>query len=367
MATENDLKYMRMALELSVKGIGKVSPNPMVGAVLVKRGKVVGRGYHRASGSAHAEVNAIKSAGRNARGATMYVTLEPCCHTGKTGPCTEEIIKAGISKVIYASKDPNPFVSGKGARYLKRAGLKVSNGLLKSETQLLNDSYFGYFKNNRPYLIIKAAQTLDGKIATSNGDSKWITSSSALDYAHRLRSQVDAVIVGSGTLRKDNPSLTVRRVKGKNPYRIILSGSLSFSTELNLFSKNYDMKTIIATTSKKTEKKFSSLKHPPIIWNIKEDRNKRLNLKDLLVKANNFGIKSILVEGGAKVITSFINKNLVDKLILITAPRLLGNGISTIGNLNKKMMTDAIEFENQSFLPLGKDIAFIGYPKTRKK
>lgn len=352
-----------MALELSAKGIGKVNPNPMVGAVIVKNGKVVGKGYHRASGSAHAEVNAIKSAGKNSRGATMYVTLEPCCHTGKTGPCTDEIIKAGISQLIYASKDPNPFVSGKGARTLRRAGLKVSNGLLETEARLLNDSYFGFLKNNRPYLILKAAQTLDGRIATTSGDSKWISSSDALDYAHQLRSQVDAVIVGSGTLKKDNPSLTVRRVKGKNPYRIILSGSLSFSADLNLFKKNDDMKTIIATSAKRLPKKFSSLKHPPIIWNIKQDNNKMLNLNDLLEQAKKFGIKSILVEGGAKVITSFINKNLVDKLILITAPRLLGDGISTVGNLNKKLMRDSIQFENCSFLPLGKDIAFIGYPK----
>lgn len=361
---EKNIGFMKSAFQLAEKGRGKTNPNPLVGAVIVKNNKIIGSGYHKAVGKDHAEIMAIKSAGAKAKNATMYVSLEPCCHTGRTGPCTDAIIKSKIKKVVYASKDPDKRVAGKGAKILREAGLEVSNGILKKEAELLNDKYFGFHKNNRPFVIVKAAQTLDGRIATESGDSKWISGETALKYAHRLRADVDAVVVGSNTFKSDNPSLTVRNVKGKNPYRIVLTTSSKINSKSNLISNNNDDKTIIATSSKNIKKiKVAKNQKTPIIWEIKADKNNLLDLNDFLDKANQFGIKSILVEGGATLITSFVKQGLVDKLILITAPKIIGSGIDTIGNLETGLLNDALKFSHSHFEMLGKDSLFIGYPQ----
>ncbi len=337
----------------------------MVGAVIVKKGKIVSEGYHRRVGEAHAEQAALKKAGQNAAGATLFVNLEPCCHTGRTGPCTEAIIKAEIKRVVYSVKDPNPQVNGKGAKILKRAGVIVESGLLKKEALLLNDSYFGYHKNKRPFIILKTAQTLDGKIATITGDSNWISGPRSLKLAHRLRAEVDAVVVGMGTVRKDNPALTVRLAKGENPYRIVLSGSLEFPPRCRLLDNNSDYKTIVASTTKAIEK-FSRTKrgrHSLIYWSLRTDNDGLLDLHDFVTKADDFGFHSLLIEGGGRVATSFLKAGLVDKYIAIIAPLLLGSGVCAVGDIAVRRLTDAISFDRYSFQKNGTDNLFIGYPK----
>ena len=362
-----DKDYMRLALSLAEKGRGRTSPNPMVGAVLVKKGAIVGAGYHRAAGKEHAEIVAIKDAGKRARGATLYVTLEPCCHTGRTAPCSEAIIRAGIKRVIYAVKDPDKRVNGKGARQLKIAGVEVKCGLLRKEARRLNDQYFGYVENGRPYVIVTSAQTLDGRIATRTGDSKWISSPDSLKLAHRMRSEVDAVVVGMGTVRQDNPVLTVRRVKGKNPYRIVISTSLKFPRKCQLLDNNSDCKTIIASTGKAIEKFLRrKTKRNLIFWDVKQNSDGMIDVSDFIQKANDFGFRSLLIEGGAMLTTSFFRAGLVDKYVVFTAPIILGSGVNTIGDLNSHHINDGISLSSYSIHKSGNDCLIVGYPGKDK-
>ncbi len=361
MASENDLTYMRLAHMLAEKSRGKTSPNPLVGAVIVKNNRIVGRGYHKKAGSAHAEIVALKDAGEQARGATLYVNLEPCCHHGRTGPCTIQIVNSGINKVVISTKDPNPLVNGKGIRHLKKAGIEVVSGLLKKEAFKLNEVYFFYITTGRPFVTLKTAQTLDGRIATATGHSKWITGVKARKLAHQLRANNDAVAVGSGTVRSDDPQLTVRSVRGENPYRIIISRSAKLPSKLKLFKNNDDAKTILATTEKSAAKiKMKNL----IVWSVKEDKD-GLSLVDLLEKAGRFGITSLLVEGGGRLATSFIKAGLVDKHYLGIAPKIIGAGISAVGDLNIRTISKAVlfkdfEYDCETYAP---DVLFVGYPK----
>ena len=363
MAGKADEIYMQQALDLAEKGRGLTSPNPLVGAIVVKKNQIISEGYHRGPGKDHAEIVALKKAGKKAAGAILYVTLEPCCHTGRTGPCTDAIIKAGIKKVVTPLKDPNPLVNGRGLRVLKKAGVAVETGILKYKATFLNDAYFGYHKNKRPYVMLKTAQTLDGRIATVTGDSRWVSSPASLSYAHRLRAEIDAIVVGMGTVRQDNPALTVRLVKGKNPYRIVLSRSLNFPPRNQLLNKNTDYKTIVVTTEKAAVKFGNSRKGKNlIIWTVKTNRNGMLDLRDFLVKANKFGLQSLMVEGGGRLATSFWKNRLVDKYVLITTPKIIGNGIDSVGDLNIKKLSGAIRFKDVSTFHAGVDNIFVGYP-----
>ena len=363
MASNNDKEFMELALRLAERARGKTLPNPMVGAVIVKNGQIVGRGYHKGPGSAHAEVAAIKSAGVKTKGATIYVTLEPCCHSGRTAACTEAIKAAKIKKVIYACKDLNPIVNGKGARALRKAGLEVENGLMKNEAVRLNEVYFNILEKKRPFVTLKIAQTLDGRIATLNGDSKWITSQEARVFAHKLRSENEAVLVGLGTVKADNPSLTTRYLQGNNPYRIVVSESMEFPKSCKLIANNKDYKTIIATTKRSLAKYSKNKKTNGLtFWEINRSGKNRLNLADILQKAYAFGIHSILVEGGSLVATSFLKAKLVDKLVVITAPLFLGSGLNSIGNLEIGAIKNAIKFKNYSRFQCGTDQVFVGYP-----
>ena len=364
MADKNAEKYMTLALELARKGSGKTSPNPMVGAVIVKNGKIVGRGYHKKAGTPHAEIHAINEAGDKARGGTLYVTLEPCCHYGRTKPCADEIIRAGVSEVVYSMRDPNPLVCGRGANRLKKAGVKVSSGLLRYEAELLNEVYIKYIRTGIPFVILKSAQTLDGRIAATCGDSKWITGSKARKMGHQLRALCDAVAIGSGTAMTDNPELTVRMVKGKNPYRIILSHKADLPNTLKLFSENNDARTILATSAKNSNKiKAKNL----TVWSIREEAGK-LSLIDFLEKAGKFGITSIMVEGGATLATAFLKAGLVDKHYIFIAPKIIGRGIEAVGDLDIKKVSDGIEYKNVAVqTDLTPDILIVGYPQNKKR
>lgn len=364
MARQADLTYMQRALELARKGRFKTAPNPMVGAVIVKNGRIIGEGYHHRAGSAHAEIVALKSATGPVNGASLYVTLEPCNHTGRTGPCTEAIIDSGIDRVVFAATDPDPRVQGRGARRLRRAGIKVESGILREEATRLNEIYFGYLQLKRPYIVLKTAQTLDGRIATSTGDSQWISGPQSRRMAHELRAECDGVIVGAETVRRDNPALTVRHIKGPDPYRIILTASAQFPKKSRVLDINSDFRTIIATTAENVERFSKTLRGRKLIyWAVKTGRDHSLDIADLVRQANQFGLRSLLVEGGSRVSTSFLKARLVDKVVAFIAPKISGEGINAIGDLRIRRIADVVTLTNTETMTLGKDLVFVGYPK----
>ena len=364
MADKADEKYIEMALELAKKARGKTAPNPMVGAVVVKNNRIVGQGYHRKAGTAHAERIALNQARNLSKDSILYVTLEPCCHVGRTDPCTAAIINSGVKRVVYSIKDPNPMVNGCGIRCLKKAGIEVTGGVMAKEAKQLNEVYLKFITTGRPFVVLKMAQSIDGRIATSTGHSQWISGQDSLKFAHRLRAEYDAVVVGSGTVKADNPSLTVRLVKGNNPYRIIISRNLKFAGNISLFKNNDDCKTIIATSAKSADKlKIKNL----IIWKIEKNKENKngLSLTDFLDKAGQFGISSILVEGGSMLATSFIREHLVDKFHFIMAPMIIGRGLETINDLGIKHLDKAFKFKEYEIDKIGKDILFTGYPEDK--
>ncbi len=359
-----DKTYMARALKLAEKGRGSTFPNPLVGAIIVKNSKIIGEGFHKAAGKDHAEIVAIKNAHSSIAGATLYVNLEPCCHTGRTGPCTEALIKSKIKKVIVGIKDPNKKVNGKGIRQLRKAGIEVTVNILKDESYYINDTYFFSQQNKRPFVTLKLAQTLDGKIATLSNESKYLSSKQSLKYVHTLRANSDAVVVGTQTAQHDNPSLTVRLTKGNNPYRILLSNSLKIDSSLNLLKNNDDYKTIIASTEKSL-KTFSHATNKVITWSLKS-KNRQLDLHDFLEKAYQFNINSTLCEGGAKLASSLIVQQLVDKIILVTVPKIMGKGIESFGSFRINQLTDMVEFDKHYTFNLGVDTILVGYPKWGK-
>ncbi len=357
---------MQRALDLAARARGKTRPNPMVGAVIVRDGQIVGEGYHRQAGKPHAEIEALRTAGATARGGDLYVTLEPCCHWGRTGPCTEAIINAGIKRVIIGATDPNPKVNGKGTRRLRSAGIEVVNGVLRDQARQINEVYFHWIKSGRPFVILKMAQTLDGRIATATGDSQWISSAASRKRAHQLRAEADAVMVGMGTVRADNPSLTVRHVKGENPYRLVVTASADFPRSCRLLDENEDVKTIVATGSRGAEHLARrAAKHHLTVWEIEEAADGRLRLSDVLTKAAGFGLQSVLVEGGSQVATSLLEAQLIDKYVAFVAPRVIGSGREAIDDLGIRRIANAIEFGPFEFATVGKDVMFTGYPKRR--
>lgn len=330
----------------------------MVGAVVVKKGEIIGEGYHHRAGTPHAEINALRQAGNSAMGADLYVSLEPCCHTGRTGPCTEAIIAAGIKRVVYAMSDPNPRVKGKGASRLRKAGLIVESGLLEQRARELNEKYIKFITTGKPFVTLKIAQTLDGNIATSTGDSRWITGDKARREVHKMRAEHDAIAVGAGTVRTDNPSLTVRAVRGNNPYRIVLSSRIEFPLKQRLFTENEDHKSIIVTSKMSAAK----LKNTSVtVWTVPVNKS-GLSLKAFLYKAGKEGIGSILLEGGAGLAGSFIKEGLVDKFVFFIAPKIIGQGIGSIGDLGIKRLDKSVMLTETKTRMVDNDIMLTAYP-----
>ncbi len=360
---DDDTKYMKRALRLAARARGCTRPNPMVGAVVVRDGRVVGEGYHHAAGQPHAEVMALRQAGDKARGATMYVTLEPCCHVGRTGPCTDAIREAGVARVVYAVKDPDLRVNCRGGKCLTDASIEVRSGVLEKEARALNEAYFGYHANARPWVVLKMAQTLDGRIATSTGDSRWISGEASLRLAHRLRAEVDAVLIGMGTVRSDDPSLTVRHVRGSDPYRIVVTSSGRFPRKCKLLDDNRDYRTIVAASARAADRLAGSRRgRNVIIWKLKTTRQGLVDIADLLNKADQFGIRSLLVEGGSALATTFLKRHLVDKVVLVTAPMILGHGTNSVGDLRIRKLARSIAFRDYTFGRCNGDAVFCGYP-----
>lgn len=326
MSAINQVNIMKYALSLAEKSSYKTLPNPMVGAVVVKNGRIAGIGYHKKAGGPHAEVFAINSAGKKAQGADLFVTLEPCAHYGRTPPCTELIIKSGIKRVVVSMIDPNPLVSGRGIRQLKSAGIEVNLGLLGDEARKLNEVYIKNITEKMPYIIFKEAITLDGRTATNNGDSKWISLTESRRFVHRLRSNVEAVMVGIGTVLKDNPSLTTHGEKNYCPLRIIVDSKLKIPLNVRVLNDKYKDRTVVATINNAPRQKLKRL----LSMNIKvvqvNSKNGRVILKALLKRLYELNIYRLLVEGGATLGGGLLRENLIDKVIFFIAPKIIGEG-----------------------------------------
>jgi diaminohydroxyphosphoribosylaminopyrimidine deaminase / 5-amino-6-(5-phosphoribosylamino)uracil reductase len=334
MTTETDQAYMKRALALARRGAGRVSPNPMVGAVIVRNGRVIGEGYHRAFGGRHAEINAIESALDDPRGADFYVTLEPCSHYGKTPPCVDRLIELAPARVVIGTADPNPLVAGRGIAALKRHNIATEVGILENDCRRLNETFFTYMERGTPFVTVKYAQTLDGRIASSTGDSRWISSLKSRQFAHRLRSRHDAVLVGSGTVLADDPELTVRLVRGRNPVRVVIDSRLRVPLAARLFSGSEQARTLVVTSAHSDPTKRIHLQERGIdIITVAEKTPGRLDTREIFAGLGRRGLSSVLVEGGAGIITSCLLNSCVDRLVVITAPRILGSGIEAVGDL----------------------------------
>ena len=353
----NDEYYMNLALKLAAKGRGKVSPNPMVGAVIVKKGKIIGRGYHQCYGKSHAEVNAIKNATADIAGSTLYVTLEPCCHEGKTPPCAEIIAQKNIARIVIGVIDSNPLVSCQGINYLQSRGIEVKIGILENECRNLNEVFFHFMETGLPFVTIKYAQTLDGRIATTKGQSRWISSGASMKYAHKLRAEHDAILVGAGTVKKDDPELTVRLVRGHNPLRIIVDSKLQINNQAKVLKNISTAKTIIATVKNSGDHKYKNIAVAGAqIITVDTDKQGKVDLKKLLKKLAARGISSVLIEGGAQIITSILRDNLADRLVTVIAPKILGKGIEAVGDLNIRNLNSAKFLSIRKIRRCGEDI-----------
>ena len=356
------LYYMKKALRQARKGAGLVSPNPMVGAILVKGDRIISTGYHRYYGGPHAEVDALSNLTKSeTRNATLYVNLEPCSHHGKTPPCVDTIIESGISKIMIGTRDPNPLVSGNGIQILKKHGIKTETDILQKECLRLNEAYFKFITQGKPFVTLKIAQTLDGKIATQAGHSQWITSESSRRYVHRMRSETDSVMVGINTILKDDPELTVRHLKGHNPNRIILDCQLRIPLNANVLHHSDSENTILVTTDRSDTQKRKTLRQKGIkVWIVKTNSSNQIDISTLLTKLAEQSIASVMVEGGKGLFTSFIEAGVVDRIISFIAPKAFGKGIDMLGDLNITHTKNALIFTETDWRRIGSDMMFQG-------
>ncbi len=356
---------MKQALDLAEKGAGFTSPNPLVGAVVVKSGRIIGRGWHAACGSPHAEVVALDDAGAEANGAVLYVTLEPCNHTGRTPPCTETIIAAGIRRVIVARRDPNPDVAGGGIEYLKQQGIEITEGVCEAAARRQLEWFEKYSKTKVPFVTLKCALTLDGRIATRTGDSRWVTGPEARAQVHRLRQAADAIMVGSGTVKADNPRLTTR-LEGqetKDPVRVILDTRLSIDESAAVFNPASDAETIIvAGEGCSSEKREQVERQGARVLEIEMDGN-GIKLEALINRLGEMGLASLLIEGGSRVSGSALAAGIVDKICFFYAPKILGgdDGVPVCSGAGPALMKDARPIQDMTVVWIGDDVLIEGY------
>ena len=354
----DDAKWMAQALALAERGRGRVEPNPMVGCVIVKAGKLVGKGYHQRFGGPHAEPNALADAGAKAKGATVHVTLEPCAHYGKTPPCVDALIAAQVAKVVLAVRDPFPETNGKGVRKLRRAGIEVLEGVMKEEAAALNAAFFKWVQTGRPLVTLKWAMSLDGKIATRTGDSKWITGEAARRYAHQLRSWNQAILVGVGTVLQDDPLLTCRIPGGRDPIRVVVDSKLRTPLDSQLVTSTSEAPVIIVTLRSAPKARRLKLERAGVeVVNVRS-KNKRVDLAALLDALGKRGISTLLVEGGSQVHGGFADAGLADRVAAFVAPKLIGGADAkpAVGGSGPKLMADSLPLESISWRPLGDDL-----------
>jgi diaminohydroxyphosphoribosylaminopyrimidine deaminase/5-amino-6-(5-phosphoribosylamino)uracil reductase len=362
---KTDEHYMKIALRLAAKGAGLVSPNPMVGAVVVREGEVVGRGWHHRYGEPHAEVMALRDAGSLSRGASLYVTLEPCNHHGQTPPCTEAILAAGVKRVVAATSDPNRKVSGGGAAFLREKGVQVEMGLLAEQGWRLNEAWFAWVKTGLPFVIAKAACSLDGKIATRTGDSQWLTGPSARAFGHRLRHECDAILVGIGTVLADDPQLTTRlpRGLGNDPIRVVLDSRLRIPPSANLLHLSSPAPTWVACTAEAPAEKIQALESLGAEVLVLPKTKDRVALEPLLQELSRRRVQNLLVEGGAEVLGAFLDQRLVDKFYFFYAPKILGgkNAYPAVAGRGVANLSEAHQARDLSLRHLGPDLLVSGY------
>ncbi|MEW6086969.1 MAG: bifunctional diaminohydroxyphosphoribosylaminopyrimidine deaminase/5-amino-6-(5-phosphoribosylamino)uracil reductase RibD [bacterium] len=362
----NEVYYMRKALSLAEKGRGYTGPNPLVGAVLVKNGKIIGRGYHERFGGNHAEVNAIISARGSVKDSTLFVNLEPCSHFGRTPPCTDKIIESRIKKVIISHIDPNPIVNGRGLEKLKKAGINVETGILDREAKRLNEIYLKFISHKKPFVILKAGMSLDGKIATKSGDSKWITGKESRDYVYSLRSRTDAVLVGIKTVLIDDPYLTSHGGgTKKNPKKIVLDTHGRLPLNSNIMKNPEDLILVVANCA--PEKKIKKIKKTGAEVLIVNKIKNVAGINELLKILGEKDISSVLVEGGSEVNGSFFDYRLVDKVLFFISPMIIGGreAYSLVGGEGIKALRNAVKLKDVSVKNIGRDYLFEGYPEWR--
>lgn len=365
MITDKDKEYMKLALDLAAKGMGYVNPNPMVGAVIVKDNTVLGYGYHMKYGEGHAEVNAFNNVQESdVSGATMYVTLEPCSHYGKTPPCAKKIVEKKIKRVVIGTLDPNPLVAGRGVKILKDAGIEVEWGVLDKECLKLNEIFMKYIVTNRPFVLMKSAMSLDGKIATKTGDSKWISCEQSRKNVHVLRKMYSAIMVGVNTVIKDNPSLTCRIDEGVNPIRIIVDSNLRTPIDSNIVKTAKDIKTIIACTNSASLEDINKLESMDVqVIKCMENNKKKVSLVDLMKKLGELGIDSILLEGGSTLNFSALQSKIVDKVQIYIAPKIIGGNDASgpVAGIGIDKINEAFKLKDLEYKKIGQDILVEGY------
>ena len=364
MRMSKEYQYMQRAFKLAKKGMGSVNPNPLVGAVIVRDDKIIGEGYHEFYGGPHAEVNAFRSATENVEGATMYVTLEPCSHYGKTPPCAEAIVKNNIAKVVIGMLDPNPLVAGKGVKLLEENGIEVDYGYLCEELSEMNRVFLKFIQNKQPYVVMKTAMTLDGKIASHTGDSRWVSNINSRKRVHELRNELSAIMIGVDTVIADDPILTTRLEdkEGRNPIRIVVDSKARIPLDSKILNSCDQAKTILAVTE---EAKLDKLKGIEDLGNVVlkvKPSNGRVDLQDLMIKLGEEGIDGVLLEGGATLNFSALQAGIVDEVMSFIAPKFIGgaDAKTPVGGQGIEKMQDAIELENIEINQLGNDLMLTG-------
>lgn len=362
----DDERYMARALELAAQARGLTSPNPLVGAVYVRDGVVLGEGYHKGRGRPHAEIEALEAAGGNVAGATLYINLEPCCHHGRTPPCTDALIRHHVKRVVAAIEDPNPLVAGQGLEQLRLARVEVESGLFAAEAARLNETFLVYHQQRRPFLLCKWAMTLDGKIATESGHSQWITNDKSRAFVHAVRGEMDGVMVGIGTVLVDNPLLTVRLpgYTGRQPMRIIVDGNLRIPLRARCLENAEAGQCIIATTSAGPADRAQRLRDAGHTVLTVKGRRGIVDLRDLMTALHRLEVQSILIEGGSTLLGSFLKERLHDKFLAFVAPKLVGGtgARSPITGWSVSDMTRALELRETCIRTFDGDVAVEGYP-----
>ena len=349
-------KYMRRAIELAKGGIGFVNPNPLVGAVIVKDGKIIGEGFHERYGQLHAERNALKNCTESCEGADMYVTLEPCCHYGKNPPCTEAVIESGIKRVFVGSFDPNPLVAGNGIEILRNNGIEVTENFLREECDALNDIFFHYITTKTPYVIVKTAVTADGKIAAATGDSKWITNEKSRAHTHETRKRVSAILVGVNTVIADNPMLNCRAENPSDPIRIVCDSHLRIPLTSKIVQTARDIPTYFVCISDDTEK-ITALQDMGAHIIKTQSKDGHTDLAELMRKLGEMQIDSVLIEGGGEIHASALKSGIVNKVQLYIAPKIIGgDGKNAVAPLGNTLMRDAVQLKNPQINLFGDDI-----------
>ncbi|MEW6614925.1 MAG: bifunctional diaminohydroxyphosphoribosylaminopyrimidine deaminase/5-amino-6-(5-phosphoribosylamino)uracil reductase RibD [Thermodesulfobacteriota bacterium] len=364
-------EYMRLAIRLAKRARGKTSPNPLVGAVVVKRGEIAGKGFHQKAGEPHAEINALNDAGENAREGDLYINLEPCNHYGRTPPCTKTIINSGIKKVFVGIEDPNEVVAGRGLQCLKDNGIYVQTGILREECQRLNETYIKYITEKMPFVILKSAASLDGKIATRVGDSRWISNEKSRAFLHRLRDEADGILVGIGTIMADDPKLTTRLNgrKGKDPVRIVVDSKLRIKLRAKVLKPESEAGTIIATTELAPREKIKKLEELGVRVLVVGSKDNRVDLRELMYELGKLEITSLIIEGGAEVNASSLGSGIVDKVLFFYAPKIIGgaDALGMVGGEGVEKLNDAINLKNVRVRRLGDDILVEGYVNKDKR